>query len=100
MLATELAVLHEFQSVRVIFLVFLRVVVSLLAFGAGESDLYACVISHSGTSYLDLFDVQRTPVYLPPKRHAPSLSGGAWSSDFRAHRFSKNAHKEKTLLQR
>ena len=44
--AAELAVLHELQSVGVIFLVFLCVIVSLLALGACESDLDARLISH------------------------------------------------------
>ena len=39
MLAAELAILHELQSVRVIFLVFLRVVISLLALRACQSNL-------------------------------------------------------------
>ena len=45
-LATEFAILHEFQSVRVIFLVFLCVIVSLFALGASESNLDSCVIRH------------------------------------------------------
>ena len=45
-LATEFAILHEFQSVRVIFLVFLCVVISLLALGACQSNLDSCVIRH------------------------------------------------------
>ena len=46
MLAAKLAILHEFQSVRVIFLVFLCVVISLLALGACESNLDSSVIRH------------------------------------------------------
>ena len=46
MLAAILAILHEFQSVRVIFLVFLGVIISLLAFAAGESHFDSCIISH------------------------------------------------------
>ena len=46
MLAAELAILHEFQSVRIIFLVFLRVVISLFALRASQSNLDSCVIRH------------------------------------------------------
>ena len=46
MLAAVLAVLHEFQSVRVIFLVFLCVIISLLALGACQSNFDSCIISH------------------------------------------------------
>jgi hypothetical protein len=45
-LLAELAILVHFKSVRVILLVLLGVVVSLLAFCAGEGDLN----SHFGTS--------------------------------------------------
>ena len=46
-LAAELAILHEFQSVRVVFLVFLRVIVSLLALGAGQSNFDSrFILSH------------------------------------------------------
>ena len=38
-LAAELAVLLELKTVRVVLLVLLGVIVSLLALGAGESDL-------------------------------------------------------------
>ena len=52
-LATELAVLLELQSVRIILLVLLRVVISLLAFCANESNLDSCIISHDfGTSHI------------------------------------------------
>ena len=49
-LAAELAIFHHFKSVGVIFLVFCCVIVSLLAFCAGESDFDA----HFGTSYKSL----------------------------------------------
>lgn len=52
--AAELAVLVHFESVGIVFLVFGRVIIPLLAFRAGESDLNA----HFGTSYL----------YLKPKK--------------------------------
>lgn len=41
MLFAESAILVHFQSVRIVFLVFNRVVISLLAFRAGKCDLYA-----------------------------------------------------------
>jgi len=44
----ETAEFLHFNSVRVIFLIFDRVVVSLLAFAASECDLY----SHIGTSVI------------------------------------------------
>ena len=68
-LATEFAVLHELQSVGVIFLVFLRVVVSLFALGASQSNLDSCVIRHLAAPpiiiYLTSFG--KTSVYLPLK---------------------------------
>lgn len=46
-LAAETAILIHFESVGIVLFVFLRIVVTLLAFAASESDLY----SHSiGTS--------------------------------------------------
>jgi len=45
--AAELAVFVHFKSVRIVLFVFGRVVVSLLAFRAGECDFDA----HFGTSY-------------------------------------------------
>jgi hypothetical protein len=45
-LPAETAVFAHFQSVRIVLLVFHRVVVALLAFGASQSDFYA----HNGTS--------------------------------------------------
>lgn len=48
-LAAEFAVFHDFNSVRVVLLVFLGVVIALLALGTSKSDFN----SHSfGTSYL------------------------------------------------
>ena len=41
MLLAEPAVLVHFNSVRIVLLVFERIVVPLLAFGASECDLYA-----------------------------------------------------------
>jgi len=46
MLAAEFAVLFQFDSVRIILLVFLCVVVSLLAFAADKSNSDPRVISH------------------------------------------------------
>ena len=46
MLAAELAILHEFQSVRVIFLVFLGVIIPLLALRARERNFDSCIIGH------------------------------------------------------
>ena len=45
-LAAELAVLAELKSVGRVLFVLLCVVVSLLAFGAGESDLDSLFVSH------------------------------------------------------
>lgn len=51
-LAAESAVLFDLESVRIVFLVFLCVVISLLAFGANESNLDSYIISHDfGTSH-------------------------------------------------
>lgn len=41
MLTAETAILFEFEPVRIVLLVFERIVVPLLAFGASECDLYA-----------------------------------------------------------
>ena len=46
-LATETAVFLQLDSIRVILLVFLRVIVSLLALTANESDLDSHVIRHT-----------------------------------------------------
>ena len=57
-LAAEFAVLVHFKSVGVILLVFLRFIVSLLAFCANESNFDSCIISHFfGTSHLNFFDL-------------------------------------------
>ena len=66
-LAAEATVLFQLKSVRVILLVLFRVIVSLLALGAYQSDLDSCIISHiSGTSHFKLFDPSKErPVYLP-----------------------------------
>ena len=45
-LLAEAAVLVHFDSVRIVLLVLLRVIVSLLALGADESNLDSCVVSH------------------------------------------------------
>ena len=46
MLAAELAVLFQFESVRRILLVLFCVIVSLLAFGADKSNFDSLIISH------------------------------------------------------
>lgn len=52
---TERAILVHFKSVRIILLVFLRVVITLFAFAARQCYFYSCVISHDiGTSQLNL----------------------------------------------
>ena len=68
-LATEFAILHEFQSVRVIFLVFLCVVISLLALGACQSNLDSCVIRHLAAPPISfyLISLGEISVYLPLK---------------------------------
>ncbi len=40
MLFAESAILVHFQSVRIVFLIFNRVIISLLAFRAGKCDFY------------------------------------------------------------
>ena len=56
-LAAEFAVLIKLYSVRIILFVFLRVVISLLALSAHQSDLNSCIISHFfGTSIFKIFD--------------------------------------------
>ena len=65
-LAAEAAELIHFKSVRVILLVLFCVVISLLAFGANESNLDSCIISHDfGTSQFLIICRRRTAVYLP-----------------------------------
>ena len=70
-LAAELAILHEFQSVRVIFLVLLRVVVTLLALGACEGNLDTRFIFRHLAAPPILFDLMLpgvgASVYLPLK---------------------------------
>ena len=46
-LAAEAAILLQLDSIRVILFVFLRVIVSLLALTANESDLDSHVIRHT-----------------------------------------------------
>jgi len=54
-LTTEATELVHFKSIRIIFLVFLCVVIALLALSACQCDLYSCFISHDfGTSHLYL----------------------------------------------
>lgn len=43
MLTAEATILIHLESVGIVFLVLLRIVVTLLAFAAGESDLYSHV---------------------------------------------------------
>ena len=45
-LFAERAMFLELESVRIVFLVLFRVIVSLLALGANESHLDSCIISH------------------------------------------------------
>ena len=47
MLAAEAAVLVHLKTIRIIFLVLHRIVVALLAFAAGESDLNSHVVGTS-----------------------------------------------------
>ena len=79
-LAAEPEVLLQFKSVRVILLVFLRVIVSLLALGAYQSDLDSCIISHiSGTSHFKLFTVyHKQTVCVPPSPNSVAQSLSAW----------------------
>ena len=67
MLAAVLAILHEFQSVRVIFLVFLGVIISLLAFTARKSHFDSCIISHLAAPPILNYLIRHIaePVYLP-----------------------------------
>ena len=69
MLAAVLAILHEFQSVRVIFLVFLGVIISLLAFTARKSHFDSCIISHLAAPPILNYLIRHIaePVYLPPE---------------------------------
>ncbi len=56
-LTAKLAVFLQLKSVRVVFLVLLRVVISLLALSTYQSNFDSCIISHvSGTSHFFLFD--------------------------------------------
>ena len=78
-LAAEFAILVHFKSVRIVFLVFVCVIISLLALGADQSNFDSCVISHFGTSHFKFTTappvaVQRAAAYLPQER---SLSHGA-----------------------
>ena len=85
MLAAVLAILHEFQSVRVIFLVFLGVIISLLALTAGESHFDSCIISHLAAppimNYLIL--PEGGSVYLPPESIGRRFPGCASPENFR-----------------
>jgi hypothetical protein len=72
MLAAEFAVLHELQSVGVIFLVFLCVVISLLALGAGESNLDASVISHLAAPPMLIYLIEQGSIRVPPSERCPS----------------------------
>ena len=76
-LAAKLAVFLKLKSVRVVLLVFLRVIISLLALGAYESNLDSCIISHvSGTSHFLLFD----PCGITEESCVPPSSGSSVSS--------------------
>jgi hypothetical protein len=46
MLAAKTAILAELEPLGIVFLVFKRVVVPLLALGAGKGDLDACICCH------------------------------------------------------
>ena len=71
-LAAELAILFQFQSVRIILLVLLCVVVSLLALCADKGYFDSCFISHDfGTSHLDFYLTALRSVYLPLKVLCP-----------------------------
>jgi len=61
MLPAETAVFFHFQTVRIIFLVFHCVIISLLAFCAGERNFYA---HNNGTSFI--LQGQRSAGRLPP----------------------------------
>ena len=109
MLAAELAILHQFQSVRVIFLVFLGVIVSLLALRACERNFDSCIIGHLAAPPVIL-------ICVPPSardRRDPAKSGGAPADFLFCALSSRSARslsvapvrvfsvrKEKTLLQR
>jgi len=105
-LAAELAILHEFQSVRVIFLVFLCVVISLFAFGAGKSNFDSCIISHLAAPPISkLFDSAQPlgvteSVYLPLKSGIGQSLLGWRTARFFLFPTYKNRHKEKALSQR
>ena len=45
-LAAEAAILAELKPLRVVLFVLVGVVVPLLALGAGQGDLYACICCH------------------------------------------------------
>ena len=93
-LATEFAILHEFQSVRVIFLVFLCVVISLLALGACQSNLDSCVIRHLAAPPIKIFLTLQRSACVPPSERKDRATRNGW----RIVRFArKNAHKEKAL---
>jgi hypothetical protein len=102
---TEPAVLVHFKPVGVVFLVFHRVVVTLLALGASQSNFH----SHDGTSrFTEFFS-------LPPsaaKKDAPARPPGSYdpTPEAAAKRLAENrgvfflrekcAQKKNTLCQR
>ena len=68
MFAAETAILHEFKSVGVVFLVFLCVIVTLFAFAAGKSNFN----SHY-RHLLENFGAGKPHRFVPP-----SVSGAAF----------------------
>ena len=61
MLTAEAAILIHLESVGIVFLVLLRIVVTLLAFAADESDLYSCLPRISGAFSALLCTEKRPP---------------------------------------
>ena len=83
-LAAEPAVLVHFQSVGVIFLIFLGIVVSLFAFAASEGNFD----SHNGTSYSELEQSSEDAPARRREQYLPRAEGGACPSQKKAQQKS------------
>ena len=52
MLSAEAAVLAHLKTIRIVLFVFDGVIIALLAFRAGQYDLYSLIRCHNDTSYI------------------------------------------------
>ena len=79
-LAAEPAVLLELKSVRIVLLVLLRVVISLLALGAYQSNLNSCIISHLAGDFKNgiTFDMDGAVFQVIEFQHVKPGKGAAF----------------------